>query len=108
MTGTSTTNTQAGVVAHALHALADHIERHQLPLFAEFQINNDRLELHLSGHDAEAWWTSLEGCIDDAQALPAVAGSPVEWVTVQGRLPDTGVRVQLQWIRHRRPKAVPA
>ena len=31
----------------------------------------------------------------------AVKGQPLEWVTLQGRLPETGVRVQLTWIRRR-------
>lgn len=101
MTGTSTTNTEPGVIAHALHALADHIAKHQLPAPAEFQISGDadeqprRLELHLSGCDAIAWSTSI--AIDDYSREAAGRGSLVEWHLVQGRLPDTGVRVQLQW-----------
>lgn len=103
MTGTSTTNTEPGVVAHALRALADHIERHQLPTPAEFQLDDDtrRLELHLSGCDAERWWTPLRiaGCVEDVRSEPA--GRGVEWMYLDARLPDSGVRVRLQWIRRR-------
>lgn len=93
---------EAGVVAHALHALANHIEAHHLPTPAEFQIDDDtrRLELHLAGGDAKAWMTSLGTGITDIQTAPAARDSALQWITIHGQLPDTGVRVQLQWIRH--------
>lgn len=103
MTETSTTtNTAGGIAAHALHALADHIAAHQLPAPSEIQIEDTHIELSIAGSGARAWRHSMLGSVDDIVREPAVRGVPLEWVTLKGRLPESGVRVHVRWIRQLR------
>lgn len=96
---TSDTARRAGVVAHALHALADHIEEHHLPEPGSIEIE-DHLEFHVRGDDAAVWQASLRHCVDKIATRPTHEG--MEVVTVTGRLPASGVRVAVEWIRLRR------
>lgn len=103
MTETSTTHPQpTGVVVHALHALANHIEQHTLVGPGEITVHEKHLELSIAGADARAWRESLRGCVDDIVRETAVRGIPLEWVTLKGRLPSSGVRVEVRWIRQLR------
>lgn len=102
MTETSTTTKRAGVVIHALHALANHIEEHDLSGPSEISINDQHLELAIASTDARAWRESLRGSLNDIVREPAVRGVALEWVTLKGLLPSTGVRVEVRWIRQLR------
>lgn len=108
MTEHTSTDITPRVFAYALHALADHIAGHALPVPAEMQLDEEsrRLEIHLSLTDSDRWVASLPlTCVDDFDVQAAVRGGLVEWVTVQARLPETGVRIQLQWCRMARKAA---
>lgn len=103
MTEISTTNVQpAGVIAHGLHALANHLDQHALAGPSEITLHDKYLELSIDGATARAWRESLRGCVDDIVRETAVRGIPLEWVTLKGRLPSSGVRVEVRWIRQLR------
>ena len=103
MTETSTTSTTAGgVTAHALHALADHIAAHQLPAPSEIRIETTHLELAISSEGSRAWSSSLQGSVDSIDRSQGGKGISLEWLTLKGRLPSTGVRVHVQWVRQLR------
>lgn len=92
---TSTTAQRAGIVAHALHALADHVAAHLLDL-GEVVVNEDHLDISISGCDAAVWKASLREGVDVIERH--AAADAVDSVTLTGRLPDTGVRVELTWV----------
>lgn len=92
---TSSTVQRAGVVAHALHALADHVAAHFLDL-GEVVVNEDHLDIAISGYDAKVWKASLRDGVDTVDRRAAARA--VDAVTLTGRLPDTGVRVELSWV----------
>jgi hypothetical protein len=93
---TSTTTAQrAGVIAHALRALADHVAAHLLDL-GEVVVNEDHLDISISGCDAAVWKASLRDGVDTIDRR--AAAREVDSVTLTGRLPDTGVRVELTWV----------
>lgn len=106
MTETSTTTPKrSGVVVHALHALAGHIDEHDLVGPSEISIHEKYLELAISSADARTWRESLGGSLDNIVREPALRGVPLEWVTLKGLLPSSGVRVEVRWIRQLRSVA---
>lgn len=108
MTETSNTNTtQAGVVAHALRALADHIDYRSVAAPRAVHVNDDHLRVNVpsAGDLAERWAVSLnEG---DGIRCITVEDGYAHYET-RGLLPDTGVRVRLAWARPATVEAVPA
>lgn len=96
---TSSTAQRAGVVAHALHALADHIDQHHLPEPGSIEIEADRFEFSVQATDAYVWGASLDGGVDEFTQAP-LAGD-MESCTVTGRLPNSGVNVVITWVQLR-------
>ncbi|AIY17747.1 hypothetical protein GUY44_06935 [Pimelobacter simplex] len=94
---TPTTSQRAGIVAHALHALANHIATHHLPEPGSIEIEHDHLEFHIAGDDAAVWIASLGAGVDDVIEQRREHGLTVH--RVEGRLPNTGVRVIVEWMR---------
>lgn len=86
-----------GVVGHALTALGHHITQHQLPAPGDITVEADHIAINVEGFAAVAWRRSIVDVTFTRE--PAIRGSRLEWVTASGRLPDTGVRVQLSWLR---------
>lgn len=92
----ATTSERAGVVAHALHALANHIASHHLPEPGSIEIEHDHLEFHIAGDDAAVWTSSLDGGVDQYVTQRQVHGITVHHV--EGRLPNSGVQVVVEWV----------
>lgn len=86
----------SGVVAHALTALGAHIGAHQLPNPSDITVKADRVVLSLAGRDAAVWRRSV---LADSVKRDGMPGSAIAYVVLTGRLPDSGVRVQLEWLR---------
>lgn len=93
---TSSTSQRAGIVAHALRALADHIERHHLPEPGSIEIEADHLEFAIQGDDVAVWAASLGGGVDSLDTIRE--GHGVQSCRAEGRLPDSGVRVAFEWV----------
>ncbi|WGX98769.1 hypothetical protein [Nocardioides sp. L-11A] len=93
---TVTTTQRAGVVAHALRALADHVERYHLPEPGSIEIEADHVEFAIQGADVAVWAASLRGGVDKVDEAPASNG--VFACRAEGRLPDSGVRVAFEWV----------
>lgn len=93
---TVTTTQRAGVVAHALRALADHIERHHLPEPGSIEIEDDRIEFAIQGDDVAVWAKSLDGGVDKLEEAQPARG--IHAGRAEGRLPDSGVRVAFEWV----------
>lgn len=100
------TTQRAGVVAHALRALADHIEAHHLPEPGSIEIEADHLEFHIQSGDALVWATSLGESLDRFDETPH-DGTTVTGCRVEGRLPDSGVKVAIEWVWVGRLRPVP-
>lgn len=102
---TNTPTTQhAGIVGHALTALGHHITTNNLTAPSDLQFDDEltRIEFTIPGSAAGAWRRSLHGCVDNiVRDTNSTYG--LEWVTLTGRLPDTGVRIQIEWMRALRP-----
>lgn len=103
MNGT-TSITAGATAAHALIALGHHILNRHLPRPNNITLDHaaNAVDVAVYSGDAETWWASLDGGIDTASATTDI-GTPVgpvyERVTVNGRLPDSGVRIELHWVR---------
>lgn len=93
---TTSTTQRAGVVAHALHALADHIERHHLPEPGSIEIETDHIEFAIQGDDVAVWAASLGDGLDKLDEIRETNG--VSSHRAEGRLPDSGVRVAFEWV----------
>lgn len=93
---TSTTSQRAGVVAHALRALADHIETHHLPEPGSIDIEADHIEFAIQGDDVAVWAASLGDGLDKLDEIRETNG--VHACRAEGRLPDSGVRVAFEWV----------
>lgn len=89
---------RATVVAHALHALADHIDRYHLPEPGSLELEEHHLEFAVRGDDAAVWQASLGDGVDEIHKV-AAPDSVLETCTITGRLPDTGVRVVIEWVQ---------
>lgn len=95
MLETSSTNTiPVGVIAHAMRAVAAHLFDHHLPAPLSIQVTQERdailVQVDSSQSSIEAWTQSLH--IDQASEHQR---GHVRYVTRHGRLPDSGVRVDL-------------
>lgn len=109
MTETSTTNTTpahpAGAVAHALQALTGHWIARRLPRPETIDLPNGRefdgLIVTVISTQADAW-TGGDFVIDERHEDAPFYGSAFHWCRVDGRLPDTGVRVRIQWLSRTR------
>lgn len=105
MTETSTTNTNpAGVVAHGLHALAEHFDYRSLPAPLSITVAPKALIVHIPTQGAERWAVTLADG-DGIHCVDIVDGHA--HFQTRGLLPDTGVRVVLTW-QSRALAAVPA
>ncbi|MDN4173960.1 hypothetical protein QWY28_13445 [Nocardioides sp. SOB77] len=104
MTGTSTaTDTAAvsvstAVVAHGLMALGLHMATRDLPLYADCDTPAsghpiNRIEIQLSPISMLPWSESIE--VDEIIETPRGRAREVHCL---GRLPDTGVRVDLWYV----------
>lgn len=87
---------EPGVVAHALAALGAHIGEHQLPNPGQIEVTADRVVINVPGSDARAWRSSITV---DTISRDGEPGSTVEYVVLNGRLPASGVRVQVEYLR---------
>lgn len=85
-----------GVVSHSLIALGTHIGERQLPNPGQIEIERDAIVISVAGSDARAWRQSV---IVDSVSRDGVPGSAVEYVVLDGRLPDSGVRVRVEYLR---------
>jgi hypothetical protein len=92
----------AGVLAHGLHALADHMaernltpESIELPGYFDF----DGLTVVVLANQAKAW-TSGGFVLDQYDEQPPTPASIYYWCWADGRLADTGVRVRISWLTH--------
>lgn len=92
----TSTSQRAGVVAHALRALADHIERHHLPEPGSIEIEADHVEFAIQGADVAVWAKSLDGGVDRFDDI--VENNGHTFGRAEGRLPDSGVRVAFEWV----------
>lgn len=99
-TPSSATSTaqRATLVAHALHALADHIDRYHLPEPGSIEIEDNHLQFAIRGDDAPVWQASLRDGVDEF-IQTAAPDSVLQTCTVTGRLPDTGVQVVIEWVQ---------
>ena len=95
-TSTTTTSQRAGVVAHALRALADHIETYHLPEPGSIDIETDHIEFAVQGDDVAVWAASLGEGIDNLDETRQPHG--IHACRAEGRLPDSGVRVAIEWV----------
>lgn len=93
---TPTTTQRAGIVAHALRALADHIEEHHLPEPGSIDIESDHLEFAIQGDDVAVWAASLGKGVDSLDTIRE--GRGVRACRAEGRLPNSGVRVAFEWV----------
>lgn len=92
------TNTEPGVVAHALRALAEHFDYRGLAAPRMVIVEDDHIRVSVSGHDdiAERWAVTLAA--GDGVRCTSITDGCSHWET-NGLLPDSGVRVQLTWAR---------
>ncbi|MEV5001993.1 hypothetical protein [Nocardioides sp. LML1-1-1.1] len=95
---TLSTTQRAELVAHALHALADHIDRYHLPEPGSIELEEHHLQFAIRGDDAAVWQASLLDGVDEVRKV-AAPDSVLESCIVTGRLPDTGVRVVIEWVQ---------
>lgn len=84
----------AGVIAHGLRAVAQHLFDHQLPSPLSIQFNRERdaILVHVDSTPAsiELWVASLH--LDHVEESRR---GHIAYVTSHGRLPDSGVRVDV-------------
>lgn len=90
----------AGIVAHSLIALGMHIAEHNLPLYTGLRTpdactdDRDHLTIHLAGEPLlTAWAESIE--VDDITVEPRNSDVYPFARHYHGRLPNSGVRVEL-------------
>lgn len=106
----STTRKPSGVLVHAMRAVAAHIFDNDLPvpMTIDFDDLLDEVTIHVSRDAAEAWVASL--AIDQVEEKPYTTSArrAVVHVHRHGRLPDTGVRVDLLTIHRAGLAVVPA
>lgn len=95
---TPSTAQRAGIVAHALRSLADHLERFHLPEPGSIEFSSDRIEFSITGGDSAVWQASLGDALDKIDKRTSHESEGVEYVTITGRLPDSGVMVEIDWI----------
>jgi len=89
---------ESGVVAHALRALADHIEQRHLPAPVSIGMLPRELNVRIPGDRAEEWAASLvAGDGIRCLATQTVHHTRLSNFETCGLLPDTGVRLRLQW-----------
>jgi hypothetical protein len=90
-----------GVVAHALAALGAHIGEHELANPGQIEVASDAVVINVAGSDARSWRQSI---VVDTISRDGVPGGAVEYVVLDGRLPASGVRVRVEYLR-RSPSA---
>lgn len=111
MEGTSTTTTHTGtrspavtaaIVAHGLMALGMHMAEHNLPLYLDVETPTacigrpiDRIVVQLSDQSVDAWADSIE--VDSVTFTTLDDVALVEERHILGRLPNSGVRVDLMY-----------
>lgn len=95
----------AALVAHALMALGMHMAENNLPLYLDLETpaavanRGDRLAVHLGAEALDTWIASIE--VDDITTDPIDDAVFTETFHVLGRLPNTGVRVDLFYMAPR-------
>lgn len=92
-----TTSTKPGYVrTHGLQALAHHVTDWHLPGPWSIDLSGhvyDGLYVNLPADDSVAWTSSI---VVDSTSFEEYPG--YRHYSVDGRLPDTGVRIRLTWI----------
>ncbi len=102
-TYTPTPAVSTGIVAHALMGLGMHMAEHNLPLYLDVETPSaatlrtlNRLVIQLDAHTIDPWMSSIE--VDDITST-RIDDSPFSTdFHVLGRLPGTGVRVDLHYL----------
>ncbi|CAI9417166.1 hypothetical protein [Nocardioides sp. T2.26MG-1] len=97
------------VVAHGLMALGLHMAERGLPPYIELETpttvrRTDRMVIQLNAHTIDPWMASIE--VADVTIDPRPAGLTMDTFHVLGRLPDSGVRVDLVYLAGRVLSAV--
>jgi hypothetical protein len=114
-TNTSSTNhttqqRQAGIVAHAFRALAEHFDHRALIAPAAVTVTDTALFISLpplpAGSDAGDLWAVTLADGDGIRCADIANGRA--FFETGGRLPDTGVRVRVVWSKPIALEAVPA
>lgn len=97
----TTTPAAATGLWHGLVALGQHMHTHGLPDPSQIDVEERGFSIHVRSHDGSPWEQSLHV---DGRVLDNGPGS-LDWMTVTGRLPDTGVRVRLIYLATTGPVA---
>lgn len=87
--------TEPGIVTHALRALAEHIDERHLTAPVAIDVRPDYLNVRIPSRGAEAWTATLA----DGDGLDCFTATDVVYWHTTGLLPDSGVRVRLDWAR---------